>query len=291
MSDYQACWIPDVEEKEDNESDEDMSDDDDEDEEGDFMSCESDKESADEFDKADNDEDCDTVTVSEAPINDEKYDLSKYKFFISIHHSFLNKIPFISADMDLQEERETWQKLKEARSDQQWPDEIDTPLNVEARSRFEKYRGLESFRTSPWDPKENLPMEYARVYQFKNFDRTKRRILKENEDDIIPISAALPGAFITVWVANVSTNQLNNWKSVHGSHGLVIYGLLPHEHQMSVVNVVLKRTPDSTIPIRSKERMIVQCGYRRFIVNPIFSQHTNSDRHKVKNINGPFKDI
>lgn len=61
-----------------------------------------------------------------------------------------------------------------------------------------------------------------------------------------------------------------------------MYGLLPYEHQMSVVNVVLRRTPDSTIPIKSKERLVIQCGFRRFIVNPIFSQHTNSDRHKYE---------
>lgn len=56
---------------------------------------------------------------------------------------------------------------------------------------------------------------------------------------------------------------------------------MPHEHQMSVVNVMLKRTPDSTIPIKSKEKMIIQCGYRRYIVNPIYSAHTNGDKHKV----------
>lgn len=50
---------------------------------------------------------------------------------------------------------------------------------------------------------------------------------------------------------------------------------------MSLMNVVLKRSPDSTIPLKSKERLIIQCGFRRFIVNPIFSQHTNSNRHKV----------
>lgn len=86
-------------------------------------------------------------------------------------------------------------------------------------------------------------------------------------------------------MANVLANQWKTWTSVHKSDCLVLYGLLPHEHQMSVMNVVLKRAPGSTVPIKSKERMIVQCGYRRFIVNPVFSQHTNSDRHKVNQKN------
>lgn len=79
MSDYQACWIPDVEEKEeiDDESDDGMSDDESGTEESEFMSCESDKDSADEFEKDDKEEEFDTVTVSEAPVNDEKYDLGK----------------------------------------------------------------------------------------------------------------------------------------------------------------------------------------------------------------------
>lgn len=133
---YQAAWIPDVEEVEadddnDNE-DEDMDDDEEDDEENEeeddedeFMSCEN-KSFDGEYEKPDSDteEYVDTASVSDAAVNDEKYDLQ----------------------MDFQEERETMKKLKEARIDEMWPDEIDTPLDVPARTRFQKFRGLESFR-------------------------------------------------------------------------------------------------------------------------------------------------
>lgn len=79
MSDYQACWIPDVEEvDEPDENDEDDMDDDDEnDESSSFMSCNSEANSDDEFEKSDNNEEFDDVSVSEAPVNDDKYDLGK----------------------------------------------------------------------------------------------------------------------------------------------------------------------------------------------------------------------
>lgn len=74
------------------------------------------------------------------------------------------------------------------------------------------------------------------------------------------------------------------WNAFHTANAnapLSVFGLLPHEHKMSLMNVVLKRTGASDEPIKSKERLIFQVGYRRFIVNPIFSQHTNGSKHKV----------
>lgn len=79
-----------------------------------------------------------------------------------------------------------------------------------------------------------------------------------------------------MWHNYLSGQEFDNNKPF-----VILYGLLPHEHQMCVMNVMLKRTGESKIPIKSKERLIFQCGYRRFIVNPLFSQHTNLDKHKV----------
>ena len=59
------------------------------------------------------------------------------------------------------------QRRQAAQDDIQYPDEVEVPPDVAARQRFGKYRGLKSFRTSPWDPKESLPPEYARVFAFE----------------------------------------------------------------------------------------------------------------------------
>uniref|UniRef100_U5EVS0 Pre-rRNA-processing protein TSR1 homolog n=1 Tax=Corethrella appendiculata TaxID=1370023 RepID=U5EVS0_9DIPT len=257
MNEYMASWIPDIEEVSENDESEDEDEDDDNDDE-DFMSCDSDSEKKNQ-DEEEEEEEFDEISVSEAPISSDKYD----------------------KEMDMEEEKQTLEQLKAAKTDELFPDEIDTPADVPARTRFQKYRGLESFKTSPWDVKENLPFDYAKIYQFQNFDRTKRRVLKESKD---VDDGILTGWYVKIHVANVPRDLWNSYQTVNidGQNSLILFGLLPHEHKMSVMNVVLKRTADSTIPIKSKERLIVQCGYRRFIVNPIYSQHTNADKHKYE---------
>ncbi|XP_049866337.1 pre-rRNA-processing protein TSR1 homolog [Pectinophora gossypiella] len=249
-SDYQAAWI--VESDAEGEGSEDGSEDDDDDENEEFMSCED----SDSEQEKEEDNDFESVTESEAGPTDDKYD----------------------ATIDAHEEHEMLQKLAAAREDRQFPDEVDTPQDVPARERFMRYRGLESFRTSPWDPKENLPADYARIFQFENYERTRRRVFKENEDSLVNMY----GFYITIHVKGVRQDLWKAYRAANPTAPLSVFGLLPHEHKMSVMNVVLKRTGASDEPIKSKERLILQVGYRRIIVNPVFSHHTNGTKHKYE---------
>lgn len=52
-------------------------------------------------------------------------------------------------------------------------------IGLSCMFRFQKFRGLKSFRSSPWDPLENLPLDFSRIYQFQNFERMRRRILAD----------------------------------------------------------------------------------------------------------------
>lgn len=154
-SDYQAAWIveSDAENSEGSDNENDENDDDEE-----FMSCEEDNSDQ----EANEENDFESVAESVVGPTDEKY----------------------NDTVDALEEHEMLKKLAAAKEDQQFPDEVDTPQDIPARERFVRYRGLESFRTSPWDPKENLPEEYARIFQFENYERTRRRVFKELEESL-----------------------------------------------------------------------------------------------------------
>lgn len=269
-SEYQAAWILDEEDDDDNDGDDNnnpkddesvddedsMADDDDLKPRDDDEELSSGEESTATFKTAGGDDD--TVTVNED--DEQKYD----------------------EKMDEDEESATLKKIKQVRIQEMFPDEIDTPHDVPAKVRFARYRGLKSFSYSKWDSKENLPSDYSRIFQFQNFERTKRRVIKEiekkNDEEK---DGADAGSYVRIHIKNVPKTTVDHFKMNPGKP-LLLTGLLKHEQKMSVLNFVIKKCSSYEDPIESKEQLIFHVGCRRFHCNPIFSGHTNGDKFKYE---------
>ncbi|KAG1763801.1 hypothetical protein EDD22DRAFT_1042766 [Suillus occidentalis] len=165
-------------------------------------------------------------------------------------------------ELDMEEEQKqltSWRKRSQEEQDaQEFPDEIDTPQDIPARTRFARFRGLRSLRTSPWDPYENLPSEYARIFEFEDFKRTERDLWRELED-----SGIAPGTRVTIFIEGVPQEA-----SVPSESPFVLYGLLKHEHKKTVLHFTVQRNTSA------KDPLILCYGPRRLRVNPVYSQHT-----------------
>ena len=64
---------------------------------------------------------------------------------------------------------------------------------------------------------------------------------------------------------------------------IVMCGLLRHEQRHTVMHAMVRRKPECERPIKSKEPLTMQCGFRRWPVRPIFSEATKGcDKHKFE---------
>ena len=154
-------------------------------------------------------------------------------------------------------------RKKEASEDLEFPDEIELHPNVIARERLARYRGLKNFKTSIWETAEDRlhePEDWRRLLQFVDYRGSKNKAIRE----------ALVGG------ANVGTRVDVHLHAVPSSlrsrpQPLALFSLLRHEHKHTVVNVNVTLASDLEEPLKSKEEIIVQCGPRRLVVNPVFS--------------------
>ena len=253
-SSYQAAWILDDEDEEEgsgeDESGEDDEDDDSMDEEDDDQYAPHELKGPGFFDEDEKDMEMDAMTVG--TLGNEEYE-------------------------DMETDLDAVEKFRRERENAQFPDEVDTPIDRSAAERFQKYRGLKSFRTSPWDSKENLPTDYGRIFKFGNMKHTKSVILKELEAEPTP-NQVVHGDYVVLHVKEVPAHIVAEWGE---DMPMVVYGLLKHEQRMSVLNVVLRRHASFTAPIKNKEVLIYHIGFRRFEAGAIFSQHTIGDKFKV----------
>ncbi|PWA54939.1 ribosome biogenesis protein BMS1/TSR1, AARP2CN [Artemisia annua] len=177
-------------------------------------------------------------------------------------------------------------KIKEEHAeDEEYPDEVDAPVDVPARKRFAKYRGLKSFRTSSWDPKESLPPEYARIFAFDNFNRTQKHVLKKaldmeqgSADECVPATS-----YVTLHIRDVPAHIASNLCMVANKMPVIACGLLQHESKISVLHFRVKKHETYTEPIKAKEELIFHVGFRQFVTRPTFAaDNFSSDKHKME---------
>lgn len=74
------------------------------------------------------------------------------------------------------------ERKRQEQEQMEFPDEVDIPINMAAKTRFARYRGLKSLRTSAWDPKESLPTDYSRLFQFEDFAMVQRRTIERGRN-------------------------------------------------------------------------------------------------------------
>lgn len=80
-----------------------------------------------------------------------------------------------------------------AQEDMDFPDEVETP-HKDARVRFQKYRGIKSLKNCDWDPYENLPEQYSKIWRFQNYQAAQKDSVTQAIEEGLPLN----GTYITI---------------------------------------------------------------------------------------------
>ncbi|KAH8687193.1 putative ribosome biogenesis protein tsr1 like protein [Tricladium varicosporioides] len=168
-------------------------------------------------------------------------------------------------------------KGDEAEEDREFPDEIELHPNVLARERLARYRGLKSLRSSHWEVDEDKahePEDWRRLLQVPDYKAARSQATRE-----ALAGGVSAGTRVHIYLRNVPSSVRSSYNP---AHPLNLFSLLRHEHKRAVVNFNFNLSSDFTAPVKSKEEIIMQCGPRRFVINPIFSEggNTSNDVHK-----------
>ncbi|EGG15656.1 hypothetical protein DFA_10498 [Cavenderia fasciculata] len=185
-------------------------------------------------------------------------------------------------ELEMDDERE--------RSDEQnemhFPDEIESPEDFPCRIRFSKYRGLKSFRTSPWDARENLPIDYARISQFHSYNQSMRRSIEVQNASPVKYGTLVritlvqgqgPQATILPTVQEIKARQTTKQAPI------IATGLLRYENKVSVLHFSLEKHRLYEPPVKSKEEVVFHVGFRKYSTRPIYSLSApNCDKQKFE---------
>ncbi|KAF2154067.1 DUF663-domain-containing protein [Myriangium duriaei CBS 260.36] len=168
-------------------------------------------------------------------------------------------------------------RKNDAQDDLEFPDEIELHPNVLARERLARYRGLKSLRTSVWDTEEDTsyePQDWNRLLEIANYKAAKNRFLNE-----AVAGGIAPGSRVEV-VFRLGTNSAEQLKALPTP--TAAYSLLRHEQKRTVMNYSITLSSEYPRPLKSKEELVMQCGGRRLVVKPLYSQPGNTPNNVHK---------
>lgn len=168
---------------------------------------------------------------------------------------------------DEAEQIEAYRKSRknEAEEDLEFPDEVELHPNVNAQERLIRYRGLKSLKTSVWETEEDKPYEpeeWQRLLEIQDYKRTATRMIREAW-----AGGVKPGTRVNIHLRGVPTEFQHTQP-----RPLALFSLLRHEHKKTSCNYSILLNSEYPAPIKSKTELIVQCGPRRMVINPVCSR-------------------
>lgn len=175
------------------------------------------------------------------------------------------------------DEEEHREKLREHRqlqySQRHFPDEIDLDPSISARTRLQRYRGVQSLRTSTWDPNEGLPVEYGRIFRFADLRHSRRLVLEESDSPFVP------GQRVTMTIVGISSEQKGKLAGLN--QRINIFGLLRYEQKQTVLSFSFTLARTFQGEVGNKEPLIAVIGCRTLRINPILSENSSTPLHKM----------
>ncbi|KAK3670341.1 ribosome biogenesis protein tsr1 [Recurvomyces mirabilis] len=170
------------------------------------------------------------------------------------------------------------QRREEAEDDLEFPDEIELHPGMDARERLARYRGLKSLRNSKWETEEDRlhePEDWSRLLEISDYKSAKNRVLKE------ALTGGIKAGTRVHIHLRLSADQCKEQMQALPTP-TSLFSLLRHEHKLTSVNASMSLSSEYGVPLKSKEELIMQCGPRRLVINPIFSQAGNTPNNVHK---------
>lgn len=185
-------------------------------------------------------------------------------------------------DMELtaeDRERQLQEYRERERDELEFPDEIELRYDEVATERLSKYRGVKSLASALWDYDEldeRRPVHWLEYLRLKGYKIHRNQLIKKFKTT----TSVVAGDKVRI---SVKFNKELFMKIVDPKmKPFIVYALLPNENKLSVCNFSIQTWESYEEPIKSKEPMIVQYGFRRYAINPLFSQHTRNANNVAK---------